>query len=252
MSRFIRLIRSEGIRMRHTAALRVHLIVPAAGAALFLWYFFFSEWGSREKVQMYLQVLSCVWPFLCGMICGMAEEMEADNGYQNFFSLPARKFQALLSKWFVLTAAGLLSCLIAVLGFALVFRHFPEGGIYGLEIYLKEAVVIWLGQAAVYLIHLLLSFWFGKSVSIGFGIMGTLLAFLMLTGLGDGIWMFFPWTWSGRLGSYLLLYINGNPGSGELSPVVKSELGICLAIFIVITAAAFLCFTQYEGRRRQE
>lgn len=189
MRSFVRLIKSEVLRMRHTTLLKIHLILPAAGAAVFLIYYSFSRWDSAGKVQGYLQVVSSVWPFLCGLVCGMAEEMEEDCGYQNFFLLPARKFQALLSKWLFLLGAGLAACLIAVMGFAAVYRFYPEGNVYSMAVYLKAALVIWAGQAAVYLLHLMLALCFGKTVSIGTGIAGTLLACLMLTGLGDGIWI---------------------------------------------------------------
>lgn len=237
------------VRLRHTALSRVHLILPAAGAAVFLGYYSVSKWDSAAKVQAYLQVVACVWPFLCGVLCGMAEEMEADCGYQNFFLLPGRKFQALLMKWLILFLAGFPACIIAVFGFAAVYRTFPDGTVYGMAIYLGAAVVIWIGQAVVYLLHLVLAFLFGKGVSIGVGVMGSLSAFLMLTGLGDGIWMFFPWSWSGRSCSYLLLYMAGKSDGAVINPMIKTELGICAVIFAFLTAAAFLWFSGYEGRK---
>lgn len=237
------------VRLRHTALSRVHLILPAAGAAVFLGYYSVSKWDSAAKVQAYLQVVACVWPFLCGVLCGMAEEMEADCGYQNFFLLPGRKFQALLMKWLILFLAGFPACIIAVFGFAAVYRTFPDGTVYGMAIYLGAAVVIWIGQAVVYLLHLVLAFLFGKGVSIEVGVMGSLSAFLMLTGLGDGIWMFFPWSWSGRSCSYLLLYMAGKSDGAVINPMIKTELGICAVIFAFLTAAAFLWFSGYEGRK---
>lgn len=251
MRSFVCLIKSEALRMRHTTLLKIHLILPAAGAAVFLVYYSFSRWDSAGKVLGYLQVVSSVWPFLCGLICGMSEEMEADCGYQNFFLLPGRKFQALLSKWLVLLGAGLAACLIAVMGFAVVYYFYPEGDVYSMAVYLEAALAIWLGQTVVYLMHLMLALCFGKTVSIGTGIAGTLLACLMLTGLGDGIWMWFPWAWSGRFASYLLLYTGRSSGQ-VLSLSVKGELWFCLAASMIIAGLIFLWFTGYEGRRVQE
>ena len=91
MKGFAELMKSEWMRIRHTVLFWIHLVLPTAGAALFLWYYSFAKWDTVDKVRMYLQVVSCVWPFLCGAVCGMAEEMEADCGYQNFFCLPGRK-----------------------------------------------------------------------------------------------------------------------------------------------------------------
>lgn len=249
MRGFLGLMKSEAIRLRHTALFWMHLVLPAAGAAIFLWYYSFSDWESSGKVQAYLQVVACVWPFLCGVVCGLSEEMEADCGYQNFFTLPERKSQALLSKWCVLLLAGLFACLIAVMGFAFVYRLYPDGNIYSIPVYLGAAAVIWLAQAVVYLIHLVLALLFGKSISIGGGILGSLCAFLMLTGLGDGIWIAFPWAWSGRICTYLLLYMSGKGSGLSVDPAIRTELWICLAVFVILAAVAFLWFLRYEGRR---
>ena len=120
-----------------------------------------------------------------------------------------------------------------------------------MAVYLEAALAIWLGQTVVYLMHLMLTLCFGKTVSIGTGIAGTLLACLMLTGLGDGIWMWFPWAWSGRFASYLLLYTDRSSGQ-VLSLSVKGELWFCLAASVIIAGLIFLWFTGYEGRRVQE
>ena len=245
------LMKSEGIKIQHTTLFWIHLILPLVGAAIFLWYYSFASWDSMNKIQAYLQIVSCIWPFLCGVICSISEEMEADCGYQNFFCLSRRKFQAFLSKWCFLMLIGLFSCLIAIVGFALIYGLFPGGKVYTLVVYLEEAAVIWIGQSIVYLIHLVLAFTFGKGVSIGIGILGTLSAFLMLTGMGDGIWMFFPWSWSGRICSYLLLYIAGKNRGAEINPIIINELGICLVVFLILTTAAFLWFWRFEGRRAQ-
>ena len=63
-----------------------------------------------------------------------AEEMEEDCGYQNFFYLPRRKFQSFLSKWCLLMLVGFFSCLIAVIGFALIYRLFPDGLVYAMPV----------------------------------------------------------------------------------------------------------------------
>ena len=149
MRNFLKLMKSEGIKIQHTTLFWIHLILPLVGAAIFLWYYSFASWDSMNKIQAYLQIVSCIWPFLCGVICSISEEMEADCGYQNFFCLSRRKFQAFLSKWCFLMLIGLFSCLIAIVGFALIYGLFPGGKVYTLVVYLEEAAVIWIGQSIV-------------------------------------------------------------------------------------------------------
>ena len=108
MRGFGRLLYSEIKRLRHTSLLYLHIAVPAAGTAAFLWYYSLAGWESRSEVLVYFQTVACVWPFFCGMICGLSAEMEEALGYQNFFLLPGRRFHALLAKWIVLLGLGLL------------------------------------------------------------------------------------------------------------------------------------------------
>lgn len=249
MRGLLRLLKSEEIKSRHTALFWIHIILPATGAVLFLVYYRFANWSNMDEIKAYLQVVSCIWPFLCGVICSISEEMEADGGYQTFFCLSRRKFQSFLAKWCFLALAGLFSCLIAIMGFATVYRLFSGGEVYNLEVYLLNTVIIWIGQVVVYLVHLMLAFSFGKSISICIGILGTLSAFLMLTSLGDGIWMFFPWSWSGRFCSNLLLYMTEKNYKTEINPMIVHELEICIVVFLILTVTAFLWFGKYEGRR---
>lgn len=252
MKQFLQLMESEFVRVRHTQIFWIHVIIPVAAAGVFLGYYCFAVWDSAGKVAAYLQTVSCVWPFLASLICGQAAELEADAGYQNFLGLAAGKYQMFLAKWLFLLFCGFLSGLLAILGFGLCFRFFLSCDIYSLFFYFVAAFIIWLGQAVVYLLHLAVALEFGKSVSAGMGIGGMLLAFLMLTGLGDGIWMLFPWSWSGRNVSYLLLCLNRKLREDQLQEVMKNEYSICLILTVLMVGAVMMWLIRYEGRRQCE
>ena len=60
-----------------------------------------------------------------------------------------------------------------------------------------------------YPISIPVGFSLGKSVSMGIGIVGSLLSALLVTGLGDFIWKFLPWGWGVRFMDYCVLrYVN--------------------------------------------
>lgn len=252
MKEFGRLCLCEMYKIRHTSILWVHLVVPIAGAALFLWYYRFSGWESRAEIQAYFQSVACVWPFFCGVLCGMSEDMEEGIGYQNFLILPGKKSQALLAKWCVLMGLGFLGGMAAVMGFSVIYQWFPQGKVYSLWLCMGAALLIFAGQSVVYLLHLMLAFLAGKGASIGAGMAGTLTAFLFLTGLGDGKWMFFPWAWSGRFVSYLLIYTAEKNKGQEIQETFIWQMGICLAVALFIILLTFLWFRSYEGRRSRE
>lgn len=45
--------------------------------------------------------------------------------------------------------------------------------------------------------------------------------------------------------------MTGKDGKAEINPTIVNELGICLVLFLLLTAAAFLWFWRYEGRRTE-
>ena len=43
----------------------------------------------------------------------------------------------------------------------------------------------------------------------------------------------------------------GKSDGAVINPMIKTELGICAIIFAFLTAAAFLWFSGYEGRKKR-
>lgn len=253
MTAFVHLLRAEFLKWRRTPLYWIHLLLPLGGAAVFLTYYAVSSWNPAAEVQAYLEVLAGVWPFVCGLVCAMAVELEETSGFQNFFLLPERKYQALLVKWVGLLVMGLFSGMLAMAGFGLVFRQLDGGAVYSLRRYVEAVLVLWLGQSVLYLWHLCFSLRFGKPVSIGLGLAESIFSMLFLTGLGDGRWMFFPWCWSGRWCDYLLSYKAAGGGhavfwQGNAKPV----FAVCVSVALLVIGAAFFWFGRFEGRRQQE
>lgn len=216
MKGFARLLAAEMRKYAHTPVLKIHLVLPLVGMAVFLLYYSFSGWSSAGKVQAYLEVVACIWPFLTGLVCGMAAEMEAEAGYQILLLLPPGRCRGIAAKWLGLLIMGLGAVLLAILGFGILYRLLPGGDVFSLDLYVREALVIWLGQIPVYLIHLFLALRLGKAASISAGAGGMILACLMLTGMGEGIWMYLPWAFSGRWCDYVLVYHMGVMAPGAV------------------------------------
>lgn len=63
----------------------------------------------------------------------------------------------------------------------------------------------------IYLIHLFVGMSFGKGASMGLGIAGSLIAALMITGLGDATWKYIPWAWGVRAMDYTVLAWDSPP-----------------------------------------
>lgn len=242
MNRLTRLVRCELKKMRHSLLLLLHLVVPFLGALVFLFYYHISAWSGEAKVDAYMQVLAVSFPFLIGLICPMSIQAEEEGKLQTFFMLASRKYEALLAKWFALLFMGAVSTTLTIglfaLGYPIVVGENPVSASY----YIAAGLVIWASQGVIYLIHLFLSLQFGKSVSIGAAILGTVLSAIMLTGLGEGRWFYIPYGWGGRLYSYLVLYSVEN---------TKGYI-ICSGMAVAIIAMVFCWFQRFEGRKCQE
>lgn len=242
MTALVRLVRCELKKMRHTLLWAMHIFLPLLGALVFLLYYKGSAWPPAAQVDAYFQTITIVFPFLVSMVCPMSVQLEEDGRLQTFFMTAVNKQNAFGAKWLALFLGGLFSVILAVGAFAVGYHVFI-GQVPGrAEMYVEAVLIIWAGQGVLYLIHLFLSFQFGKGVSIGVGTAGTVLAALMLTGLGEDCWQFVPYGWSGRFYSSLV---------SQSIPDRKLYV-ICGIIIILILGVIYAWFRIFEGRKCQE
>ena len=185
------------------------------------------------------------FPLIISIILNMVYEQEECGGFQYFLTTPNKKYLPHFSKLISIIILGLVSTLIAILGFGIMFYIMGNDSIE-ISFYYKETLIVFSSNILLYMIQYLVVFYFGKGASIGIGIIGSLISALMLTGLVDGIWQVIPWAYSMRLSSYFILY-------KENILIQNSEIiqGIfIMIIFIAITFISQLIFSNHwEGNR---
>ena len=104
----------------------------------------------------------------------------------------------------------------------------------------------------IYLIHLFVGMSFGKGASMGLGIAGSLIAALMITGLGDATWKYIPWAWGVRAMDYTVLAWD----SPKLYAQVKTDffsgmiISVCCTVCLLI--ASLVWFHGWEGGKNSE
>lgn len=106
-----------------------------------------------------------------------------------------------------------------------------------------------LSVIPLYLISIPVGFSLGKSVSMGIGIVGSLLSALLVTGLGDFIWKFLPWGWGVRFMDYCVLrYVNEGQFHSNLP---EFQLGFILMLFftVVLFIISLVWFQRWEGAK---
>lgn len=240
-------VKGEMWKMRRTLLPWLHVMIPLLGIAVFLAYYSFAAWNDEGKILGYMEALTVILPLVVSVICSISAEFEESGHYQTFLGVSVCKMNPLLAKWIVLSGMGLLSILLAVVGFAAGYRITEGSTVLLMREYLILAAVMWLCSVNLYLIHLFLNFAFSKNISLCAGTAELVVAALFLTGLGEGRWQFFPCSWGSRWTEYLIQYWIGNKtaAAGDVLKILGIGAGVTAALWSVF----FLWFHFYEGRQ---
>ncbi|GIO35417.1 lantibiotic ABC transporter permease [Paenibacillus antibioticophila] len=205
---------SELIKLKRQPLVWVHLLVPLAGIAIFLGYYGYTPFSPESKLSAYMQVLAIAFPTMIGIVCGIAADQEASAGqYQQLLVSPNR-LASLAAKLTLLLLLGYCSSLLAAGGFGVGFNYLLKQSIVGLGFYAQAASVLFGSCLFLYFLHLFISLRLGKGASIGLGIVESLIGALLLTGLGDRIWIYFPSAWPIRILTIWMQY--GIEGRGTI------------------------------------
>ncbi|AWB43496.1 lantibiotic immunity ABC transporter MutG family permease subunit [Paenibacillus sp. CAA11] len=252
MINYYRSLKSDFIKLRRQPMLLVHLLIPLVGIGIFLAYFAYTPYSQASKVEGYMQALAAAFPTMIGIVCAIAADQESAAGqYQQFLTLPSR-LVPLASKLSLLLLLGLGSVLLASAGFGAGFIYILNQSPYGLGFYVIAALILFGSSILLYALHFFVSLRFGKGASIGLGIVGSLTAALLLTGLGDQNWIYIPCAWAARLVTIWAQY--GPSGAGSAPAALLLQQGILLcgvgtAAFMVLLG---LWFRRWEGRKSLE
>lgn len=218
--------------MRHTIIPALHICVPMAGSLAFLLYYLARPWNGAVQLSGFVQIVGMAFPLLVSLVVSRSVGLEEANHYQVFLGGNAGRISSLLVKCIVLQTAGLGAVILGVGSFALgeifLLGNYDVPGVT----YFGSAAGLWIGSLTLYPIHFFFSMQFSKSVSVAMGTVQSVLAGLLITGLGDGVWQFIPSSWSIRLTSMALV----NTVSAW------QEANICLLISFVICVIIFIWF----------
>ncbi|WNS42339.1 lantibiotic immunity ABC transporter MutG family permease subunit [Paenibacillus sp. MMS20-IR301] len=248
MSSLPGLLRADLLKTRRTPFILIHLLAPLIGTAVFLAYYSYSPWNAIDKALVFIQSLGCALPALIGLVCSMSAEQEAGAGqFQGMLAMPANKISAYISKLLLLLLFGLGAILLAYLIFALGFGGILQQDRLGIPFYLTGAVILFGSSIFLYVMHLFISLRLGKGASIGAGIAGSLIAALMLTGLGDIPWPYTPFAWGTRFISLWTIHASGTILPPAL-PELKAGITLCTAGTILAVILSCIWFRRWEGR----
>jgi hypothetical protein len=218
-------MKAEGYKLIHTSFFLIHFVVVLLGLASYFIYCFFSNYDSERIAVLFFQVMTLIYPILAAWVTNIIVELEIEaNG--GFYLLTEKNRKIFLVEIFIyLIVTGLVSCLVIGIGVGSVGR----------------TLVVWECSLILYAIHCFLALQVSSNINFLCAVVEILVAALMLTGLGEGIWFIFPSAWGSRI--IILLRTN------------DISIGILLGI-ILVTALIYLvllCWIdRYEGRKVEE
>ena len=197
----MRIIKSSLYKFVKNGGYLIHLCIPLLGVALFAMYFAVTERAEAENICFYLEVIGIMMPAMSSVVITRQYEEERKAGvFQNVLTFPGSKTMSHLSNMLMLLIWGFLAVILAVFGMGIVFQ--VKGyTLFHLFWYIKASVIIFITNVCWYFIAYMICYIFGGGVSLGLGVVGTIMAALMRIGLslGDRIWQFMPSCYSSRI-----------------------------------------------------
>lgn len=249
---FFQFLRADFLKTKRLSSIRMsHILIPFLTAFLFLVYYTYSPWDSITKIAAFFQIISIGLPFLIGLFCTLTAEQETGAGaFQGILAAPKR-YVAFISKIVLLLsfefAALLLSCGLFGTGYYFLLKEtYIDYSFYWI------VPIILLGSSIIlYIWHLFLAFKFNKGVSIGAGIVETLLSALLLTGLGNGIWIYLPFAWGARFTEALLQRYT-NTLSGLTAAQCSNATILCILLTIFSLFASVVWLHLWDGQKSSD
>ena len=242
MRAFMRCFKAEFLKSRRSTMICLHIVLPALCAVVFAGYYRISDWEASAKISAYLEVLAASVPFMIGIVTGQALRMEhAAGGYQLLLGTIPSRNASFLGK-----LAFLLFCFFgaAALALGLFAALYPLAPVW---LYGRSLFLLLLTALPLYVMHLYVGMKFGKGATLGLGMAGSLMAALMRTGLGDGVWRAVPWAWGIRAMDCIVLswYDPQNclPVHGELA----GGMAVCAISSACLLVACLLWFRCWGG-----
>ena len=247
MRTILRCIRANCLKTKRSILSVIYVLVPFVLALAFAGYFHISNWDRTLKISAFLEMMGIIYPFLIGITVGIIAQQESRAGqYQFILSAVPSRVSVYIGEICFLMINSLLFCVVAVACFSLLF---PFASINGC---IQIIGLLLLGTAPIYLIHFLCAFMFGKSASMGLGIAGSLLAAIMLTGLGDICWQYIPWAWSVRFMDFWLLATTNKDAYLQSCNSFYGGIIINVMVVLVLFAIGIIWIKLWDGGKEND
>ncbi|WP_411348738.1 lantibiotic immunity ABC transporter MutG family permease subunit [Paenibacillus sp. WLX2291] len=251
-----RCLHADWYKVKRTPFVWMHVGLPLIWTIVYVLYMQGRTYTMVNVYTGYMEVLGAMLPLLSGIICGMVAMQEEQAGhFQNVLTRTRIKETGYASKLLLVWGCGSLSIILSVLLLGCGISLSLDIGQVPYATFLLGAVYLLLTSAILYVIQLWVSFTFGIGASILLGGSGTLIAAIMITGLGDHIWHYIPWAWGVRMTDSIAL-LHMDTLTEAVQSYLKQDMATgwlwVIAVSIVTLLGSLLWFRHWEGSRTYE
>lgn len=249
MSIWMRFLLADWKKTRHLSIRAAHVIIPAVAAVLFLIYYRYSPWDACMKAEAYEQVLAIGFPFLIGIFSAVTAEQELAAGAFQSMLCAGKRAISFFSKYVLLVLLGAGAVLFASVLFGTGFFYVLGQREVRLAYYWMAAFVLIGSNLFLYCFHLFLALRFSGGVTLGLGIAESLLSALLLTGMGEGVWISVPAAWGAR---FVTLFLRKYGRCGMIGSEWKMALFVCIAVTLAGLLAFYVWARVWDGTRGKD
>lgn len=193
------LFKADYIKAKRTGFYLSIFSMPLLITLLFLLWCFFMPYNSFNILHSYLIVLTIASPIMISVTTCLFFHIEKKCGnYKELLSTKYTRKLLLISKLVFYIFFYLISIFIPITLFYLFFNLLGNPYLFTTSNYLFLLFIIASGQLIIILFHTWIGIKYEKGIGIGIGIgiVATFINAMMMTELGNGIWKYFPTTWS--------------------------------------------------------
>lgn len=243
-------LRGDFIKLNKTPFFLLHFVIPLFGAGIFFLYQLLSNRNSNQMIFNFGQLLAWVYPIIAAWMTMIVVNQEIEAGGGFFLVNGVSRKKILCSKLFYLIFCGILAIGLGLLSYHLLNVFLGEAYRISFQQVLKIYSIIFCCSLFQYFFHTGLCLYLDYNASFGVAVAEFLIGALMLTQLGELLWIFFPSAWGLRFIGML-----GKKVTGEflLNYLSISQLSLIVLVMTVgIASLLFIFIARWEGRRNEE
>lgn len=242
-------LKADFMKTKRLSLRMAHILVPIGAVLLFTFYYTYSPWSEYVKLKVFYQVLGMALPVLISVFCAMVSEQEHSAGSFQAMLMVRKKCVPFLSKLMVLLLLELGALLAASTLFGVGFRFALNNDVMPIGFYFLMSFVLMGSSMILYILHLFLAFHFNKGLSMGLGIMESLVAALFLTDMGKYAWHYVPASWPARLST---TFLSAYTGDTAASVTLHTMIPFCAVSTVIVIVLYIFWASRWEGAQTHD